>query len=111
MGRQIGNLSIFPDRTNVEFIEIVNDSTIRMRVWERGSGETLACGTGACASVVACVLNGKTKRDVCVELPGGDLKVSWDEKTGTVHMTGPATKVFTGVVDIEGCDAGRNNKE
>jgi len=99
LGRQIETLAMFPDCTNVEFIERVDDSTIRMRVWERGSGETLACGTGACASVVACVLNGKTKRNVCVKLTGGDLMISWDEKTGSVFMTGPAKKVFTGVVN------------
>jgi len=101
LGKIIEHLAIFPECTNVEFVEIIDDSTIRMRVWERGSGETLACGTGACASVVACVLNGKTKRDVCVKLIGGDLKISWDEKTGSVYMTGPAKKVFNGTVNIE----------
>ena len=100
LGRQIETLSMFPDSTNVEFIERVDDSTIKMRVWERGSGETLACGTGACASVVACVLNGKTGREVRVQLKGGELMVSWDEKTDSVFMTGTATKVFTGEVDL-----------
>jgi len=99
VGKILEHHPAFPEGTNVEFIEMVNDSTIKMRVWERGSGETLACGTGACASVVACVLNGKTKREVCVKLTGGDLKIFWDETDGSVYMTGPAKQVFTGEVD------------
>lgn len=99
LGRKIEMSPIFRDRTNVEFIEIVDDSTIKMRVWERGSGETWACGTGACAAVAACVVNGKTKRDVCVKLTGGDLRISWDEKTGDIYMTGPATSVFYGFLE------------
>ena len=70
-----------------------------MRVWERGAGETLACGTGACASVVAAILNGYTKRDVTVHLLGGDLKIKWDENDNHVYMTGPATTVFEGKID------------
>lgn len=91
---------IFPEQVNTEFIELVDEHTIRMRVWERGSGETLACGTGACASVVACILNGKTKDEVLVHLLGGDLKIRYDKETNHVFMTGPATTVFEGEIAI-----------
>lgn len=86
----------FPERVNTEFIQVIDDHTINMRVWERGSGETLACGTGACASVVACVLNGKTKDLVTVHLLGGDLIIKYDQLNNTVYMTGPAVTVFEG---------------
>jgi diaminopimelate epimerase len=86
----------FPAKTNVEFIQILNPGEIRMRVWERGAGETLACGTGACASVVASILNGKTERSVTVHLNGGDLKIEWPDDDSPVMMTGPAVEVFTG---------------
>ena len=86
----------FPNKTNVEFIEKVDRNHIKMRVWERGSGETLACGTGACASVVASILNGFTDRRVVVELLGGNLEIEWNEKDNHVYMTGPATTVFEG---------------
>lgn len=86
----------FPNRINTEFVEIVDESVIRMRVWERGSGETLACGTGACASVVACVLNGFTKDEVLVHLLGGDLLVRYDKEMQRVFMTGEAVRVFDG---------------
>ena len=86
----------FPNKTNVEFIEIVDKQNIKMRVWERGAGETLACGTGACASTVASVLNGYTERKVVVELLGGELEVEWNEEDSHVYMTGPATTVFRG---------------
>lgn len=86
----------FPKQTNVEFVQVVDKNHIIMRVWERGAGETLACGTGACASVVACVLNGKTERNVTVSLAGGDLDIEWDADTGRVFMTGPAENVFQG---------------
>lgn len=99
IGRLIGNHPMFPEQTNVEFIEVIDRHTVKMRVWERGSGETLACGTGACACAVAGVLNNKTERSVLVRLRGGDLKIDWQEKTGTVHMTGPATRVFFGYID------------
>lgn len=99
IGKVIENHPSFPDRTNVEFVEIIDDSTIKMRVWERGSGETLACGTGACASLVACVLNGRTKNDACVKLRGGDLKINWDKGRNTVMMTGKVKKVFYGFVE------------
>ena len=86
----------FPKRTNVEFIEIKDKDKIKMRVWERGAGETLACGTGACAATVASVLNGYTNRNVVVELLGGELNIEWNEKDNHVYMTGPATTVFKG---------------
>ncbi|MCL2569561.1 MAG: diaminopimelate epimerase [Oscillospiraceae bacterium] len=89
--------SLFPERVNTEFIEVIDERTLKMRVWERGSGETLACGTGACASVVAGVLNGLCEPRATVKLLGGDLEIAWDqEETGCVFMTGPAETVFTG---------------
>lgn len=91
---------IFPDRVNTEFIQVIDRQTIKMRVWERGSGETLACGTGACASVVACVLNGKTDNAVTVKLLGGDLFIEYDEEKNTVFMTGPARISFTGDIEV-----------
>ena len=90
----------FPERVNTEFIHVIDRKTIDMRVWERGSGETLACGTGACASVVACVLNGLTDDEVTVHLLGGDLQIRYAQDEGTVYMTGPATTVCTGEIDI-----------
>ena len=87
----------FPDRVNTEFVEVIDEHTLRMRVWERGSGETLACGTGACAVAVAAILTGRVSgREVTVRLRGGDLQIEWDEETGHVFMTGPAVSVFTG---------------
>lgn len=91
----------FPSRTNVEFVQVINDSQIKMRVWERGSGETYACGTGACATAVACYLQGLTQRNVTISLKGGDLKISWNEENNKIYMTGPATKVFDGEIDYE----------
>lgn len=91
---------MFPERVNAEFIQILDRKRVNMRVWERGSGETLACGTGACASVVACVLNGRTDNEVFVHLLGGDLLVRYDQKQKKVFMTGPAEVVFDGEVDI-----------
>ena len=90
---------IFPYRVNTEFIHIIDRKTIDMRVWERGSGETLACGTGACASVVACVLNNLTEDEVLVHLLGGDLKIKYDRQNNTVLMTGPAVVVCSGEID------------
>jgi diaminopimelate epimerase len=87
----------FPQRVNTEFVEIVSPVKIRMRVWERGAGETLACGTGTCAAVVASALHGHTCRDVDVELKGGVLHVNWNESDGHVYMTGAAADVFDGV--------------
>jgi diaminopimelate epimerase len=90
----------FPERVNTEFVQVLGKKEIRMRVWERGSGETLACGTGACASAVACMLNGKTERGVLIHLLGGDLKIRWDEVSGSVFMKGPAEFSFDGTVEI-----------
>ena len=89
----------FPNKTNVEFIQILDKEHIKMRVWERGAGETLACGTGACATVVACYLNGKTNRKVEVELLGGKLYIEWNEKDNHIYMTGPAVTVFEGILN------------
>ena len=86
----------FPKRTNTEFVKVVSPTEAYMRVWERGSAETWACGTGTCATVVACILNGLTERKVLVHLLGGDLTIEWDEETNHVFMTGPATEVFSG---------------
>ena len=86
----------FPRKTNVEFIEVIDKNNIKMRVWERGAGETLACGTGACASTVACILNGLTDRKVNVELLGGTLEIEWNKEDNHVYMTGPAVTVFDG---------------
>ena len=86
----------FPKRSNIEFIEIMDKNNVKMRVWERGAGETLACGTGACSVAVACNINGLTERKVNVELLGGTLEIEWDEKTNHVFMTGPAVTVFEG---------------
>ena len=91
--------SHFPNKVNVEFIEIIDKHNIKMRVWERGTGETLACGTGACASVVASVLNGYTERNVTVELLGGKLDIEWNKEDNHVYMTGPAKTVFEGQLD------------
>ena len=97
---QIGPLfehhPVFPQRTNTEFIEVVKSNYVKMRVWERGAGITLACGTGACATVVAGVLNHKCDRNCTVELPGGCLQIDWSPEDNRVYMTGPATEVFRG---------------
>ena len=90
----------FPNKTNVEFIQIIDKNHVKMRVWERGAGETLACGTGACATAVACYLNGKTDRNVEVELLGGKLFIEWNEENNHIYMIGPAVTVFEGVIEI-----------
>ena len=90
----------FPHKTNTEFVEIISRNEVKMRVWERGAGETMACGTGACAVAVASVLNGFTDRDVRVKLRGGDLQIKWDDDDNHVYMTGPATTVYEGDVEI-----------
>lgn len=92
--------SAFPEKTNVEFIQIIDKNSIKMRVWERGTGETLACGTGACAVAVACFMNNYTNRNVKVKLLGGDLDISIDEKSNNVYMTGPANTCFYGSFKI-----------
>ena len=89
----------FPRRTNTEFVQVVDRGHVKMRVWERGTGETLACGTGCCATVAACVLNGKTDRRVEVQVLGGTLLIEWDEATDHIFMTGPASFVFEGELD------------
>jgi diaminopimelate epimerase len=98
IGPKVERLEIFPARTNVEFVEVLSRDEVRVRVWERGVGETLACGTGACATAVATSLRGLTGRRVAVHLPGGTLDVEWAED-GRVFMTGPAEEVFRGVLD------------
>lgn len=98
LGPIIENAPIFPRRTNTEFIETISANRIKMRVWERGSGETMACGTGACASVVAAVLNGKADRKTTVELLGGELTIEWNAQDNHVYLTGGATTVFEGEV-------------
>ena len=100
IGPKFEHNSIFPQRTNTEFIEVVSQDYIKMRVWERGAGITLACGTGACASVVAGVLNDKCDRLCTVELPGGCLQINFDESSEKIYMSGPAEKVFTGIYEI-----------
>jgi diaminopimelate epimerase len=96
IGPQFERHPVFPQRTNTEFIQVLRPDYLKMRVWERGAGATLACGTGACASVVAGVLTGKSDRLCTVELPGGCLKIHWSETDGRVYMTGPAKRVFSG---------------
>ena len=91
---------IFPQRTNTEFVKVISRTCLRMRVWERGTGETLACGTGACAVLVASVLNGLSERNAVVRLLGGDLRIRWSDSDENVYMEGPAVKVFDGDVDI-----------
>ena len=98
IGPIIENASIFPRRTNTEFIEVLSNDRLKMRVWERGSGETMACGTGACASVVAAVLNGHTERKTTVELLGGELCIEWNADDNHVYLTGGATTVFEGII-------------
>lgn len=99
IGPYFENHERFPKRTNTEFVKVIDRNTVQMRVWERGTGETLACGTGACATVAACVLNGLTEETVKVKLLGGDLTVTWDRKADLLYMTGPAVTVFEGKID------------
>ena len=98
IGPSFENHERFPRRTNTEFVEIIDRNTVFMRVWERGTGETLACGTGCCATAVACVLNGLTGEKVTVKLLGGELLIEWDRENNLVYMTGPAEIVFEGEV-------------
>lgn len=99
IGPKIENHPLFPEKTNVEFIQVLNKQEINFRVWERGVGETMACGTGACAALVAAVLNKKTDREATIHLPGGDLDIQWADN-GHVYMTGPAELVFRGEMEI-----------
>lgn len=99
-GPKIECAQAFPKKTNVEFIKILDRKNVKMRVWERGAGETLACGTGACAVAVSCALNNYTDRDVNVHLLGGTLNIEWNENDNHVYMTGPAETVFEGVIEL-----------
>lgn len=102
---QIGPLfehhELFPNRTNTEFVQIVDRQHVKMRVWERGTGETMACGTGCCATAVACVLNGLTDPSITVGVLGGEIEVTWDRESDLVYMTGPAITVFEGETNID----------
>lgn len=100
IGPMFENHPRFPDRINTEFVRVIDRGLVEMRVWERGSGETLACGTGACAVAVASALNGYTADEITVKLLGGDLTVCWDREENQVYMTGPATVVFDGEIEI-----------
>ncbi len=100
IGPKFENHKRFPKRINTEFVKVLDRNTVEMRVWERGSGETLACGTGACAVAVSSILNGFTDREVTVKLLGGNLKIQWEEESGHVFMTGPATVVFDGEIEL-----------
>ena len=101
IGPAFENHKAFPDRINTEFIQVLDKDNLNMRVWERGSGETLACGTGACASLVATVLNGKCNDTATLHLLGGNLKITWDKKDNTVYLEGPAKTVFTGEIELD----------
>ena len=101
VGRRVGTHPHFPEGTNVEFVRVRNNKELDVRVWERGSGVTLACGTGACAAAVSAMWHGWTERDVIVHLPGGDLEIRWETNTQSVYMTGPATEVFRGIYTWE----------
>ena len=100
IGPDFENHACFPKRTNTEFVEVQDRNTVFMRVWERGTGETLACGTGCCATAVAGVLNGLTDTTVTVKLLGGELLIEWDRENNLVYMTGPAVTVFEGEIEI-----------
>ena len=101
IGPKFEHHEMFPDRTNTEFIQIIDRNNIKMRVWERGAGETLACGTGTCASVYACILNGLTEKSVDVHLLGGCIHIDYDEEKNTIYMTGPAEVAFDGEIKLE----------
>lgn len=96
IGPLFENHEVFPNRTNTEFVEVVDRTHVNMRVWERGTGETLACGTGCCATVAACVLNGLTEDEVTVRVLGGEIDIRWDRNKNLIYMTGPAETVFEG---------------
>lgn len=100
IGPEFEHHQAFPDRINTEFVQVLNRKEVNMRVWERGSGETLACGTGTCATVVACVLNGLTDNEITVHLLGGDLLLRYDRERDTVWMTGPAAVVCDGEISL-----------
>jgi diaminopimelate epimerase len=100
IGPQLERHPVFPNRTNVEFVQVLSPHEVRMRVWERGSGITMACGTGACATAVAAIVNGKTGQNVKVRMDGGTLSIRWDSETGKILMTGEAVRVFEGTIEM-----------
>lgn len=100
VGPKMEKHQLYPRKINSEFVQLIDRKTLKMRVWERGAGETLACGTGACAVLVSTVLNGLCDRKATIKLLGGDLFIEWNEQDNHVYMTGPATKVFDGEIDI-----------
>lgn len=100
IGPVFENHERFPNRVNTEFVKVLDRNTVEMRVWERGSGETMACGTGACAVAVACILNGFTEDKVTVKLLGGDLQIEWDKEADKIYMTGPAEVSFDGEINL-----------
>ena len=100
IGPSFENHVRFPERINTEFVEILDRENVFMRVWERGTGETLACGTGCCATAVACVLNGLTENKITVKLLGGELQIEWNREENIVYMTGPAEIVFEGEIEL-----------
>lgn len=100
IGPALENHERFPNRVNTEFVKVLDRNTVEMRVWERGSGETMACGTGACAVAVACILNGFTEDKVTVKLLGGDLQIEWDKEADKIYMTGPAEVSFDGEINL-----------
>jgi len=100
LGPLIERHPLFPKRTNVEFIQVLGPAELKMRVWERGAGETLACGTGACGALVAAVITGRSQREAVLHLKGGDLRIRWSEKNNRVYMTGPGEEVFTGSIEL-----------
>ena len=100
IGPAFENHERFPNRVNTEFVKVLDRNTVEMSVWERGSGETMACGTGACAVAVACILNGFTEDKVTVKLLGGDLQIEWDKEADKIYMTGPAEVSFDGEINL-----------
>ena len=100
IGPAFENHERFPNRVNTEFVKVLDRNTVEMRVWERGSGETMACGTGACAVAVACILNGFTEDKVPVKLLGGDVQIEWDKEADKIYMTGPAEVSFDGEINL-----------
>ena len=98
VGPLFENHELFPNRTNTEFVQVIDKSHVKMRVWERGTGETLACGTGCCATTVACILNGLTDDEVTVKVLGGEIIVKWDRENNLIYMTGPAVTTFEGEI-------------
>ena len=100
IGKKIGCFDLFPERTNVEFVDVISLNAANVRVWERGTGETQACGTGACAVLVAGVLNGKLDRKATITLPGGSLEIEWNEANNHIYMTGDAVTIYKGEIDL-----------